>query len=581
MSDTSYQALWAPRQLAAAAFAAACGLLVPLAYFDQFSWFPDDGAYAYVASQILDGAVLNLDVQDVHAGYINFFNAAALALFGESFVSLRWPLVILTALQSLLVFFVTLENGRWTATLCAVVFSSLTFVHFLNPTANWYCLFLFVALVAVLSFVGPQRRSRVFAIGFLLGLMFLTRQLTGVFIGIGVFAYLIYEGGQVGSSTRARPVQIILGLTCVLVGVYAWRNAEPAIFFLIGIWPVLIGLYALSRANIGLGQFWVLAGRLAIGGLLAAVPLLGYHLANSSAATFIDDVVFAAISLSQQDFIQSKSYLDYLYLCISQLLDPKSPAQFVNSIFWIALILAPAILGATVLARLRGARKTQPLPPIVFIGVFYTLVSLHYQIPIYLVYTSAPAIASLLVLSAGWRASYRYSLHAATVFLVVVGLHYHAGQPLSRGIQGTLSGTKVDMSAGCAIAKLGLRVEQDACERYQRLLTLIAENSNDADTILAVPVNPELYFLSNRTPPVRFFSSALGIRNTAELATTLANLNRLPPKLLIYFPGDKYNTPYTQQLVESILDRYTLLEAFDGFNVYVMHGSEDKHGMSS
>ena len=64
------------------------------AFYDHTWSLLDDGAYAHVAERILTGEILNLDVHDVHAGYINFINTASLSLFGNQMVSLRMPLVI-------------------------------------------------------------------------------------------------------------------------------------------------------------------------------------------------------------------------------------------------------------------------------------------------------------------------------------------------------------------------------------------------------------------------------------------------------------------------------------------------------
>ena len=58
-------------------------------YYDRFWYPPDEGNYAHVAQRVLAGETLNLQVQDVHPGYINFVNAAALGVFGIDLVSLR------------------------------------------------------------------------------------------------------------------------------------------------------------------------------------------------------------------------------------------------------------------------------------------------------------------------------------------------------------------------------------------------------------------------------------------------------------------------------------------------------------
>ncbi len=77
-----------------ALLALSANLLLVIGFHDRFWWAPDEGGYAHVAERILDGEVLNREVQDVHAGYVNLLNAAALGVFGRSMLSLRvtyWP----------------------------------------------------------------------------------------------------------------------------------------------------------------------------------------------------------------------------------------------------------------------------------------------------------------------------------------------------------------------------------------------------------------------------------------------------------------------------------------------------------
>lgn len=84
-------------------------------FHDRFWWAPDEGNYAHVAERILDGDVLHADVQDIHPGYVNFTNAAALALFGRELVSMRYPLVALGVVQCLIMFLVLRSAGLFTA----------------------------------------------------------------------------------------------------------------------------------------------------------------------------------------------------------------------------------------------------------------------------------------------------------------------------------------------------------------------------------------------------------------------------------------------------------------------------------
>src|SRR5258706_1013078 len=75
--------------------------LLLLWHFHDRYWYPtDDGFHAHVAQRFSSGEVLNLDVQDIHPGYIHFLHAAAFRLFGLDMVSLRYPLILAAFLQT-------------------------------------------------------------------------------------------------------------------------------------------------------------------------------------------------------------------------------------------------------------------------------------------------------------------------------------------------------------------------------------------------------------------------------------------------------------------------------------------------
>ncbi len=81
-------------------------------------------------------------------------------------------------------------------------------------------------------------------------------------------------------------------------------------------------------------------------------------------------------------------------------------------------------------------------------------------------------------------------------------------------------------------------------------------------------MNPELYYLSRRRNPFRFFSSALGIRNQAELDSALRTLESSPPKLVFHQPADKYNTAYSEAIMEFVKRHYERLESRGEFDIY-------------
>ena len=166
-------------------------------YYDRFWYPPDEGNYAHVAQRILEGETLNLQVQDVHPGYISFLNAAALRVFGSDLISLRYPLVLVSLLQALVLFLVFPRHDPWRAAVATVALVALGAIQFLNPTAHWHCLALTILLVATLG-PAPRTSRQLLAVGILIGTIALLRQLTGLLAGIGAFAFLLWDGGERG-----------------------------------------------------------------------------------------------------------------------------------------------------------------------------------------------------------------------------------------------------------------------------------------------------------------------------------------------------------------------------------------------
>ena len=137
--------------------------------------------------------MLNRDIQELHAGYINFANALAFRLFGDNLLSLRYPLFGMGVLGACLVFLLLMRHGALMAAVASLSFSSLSVVQFLNPTPHWYCLFLVLLIIAVLTWLPRDSPWRLEILGFLVVTVLLFRQLTGVLTAIGLLAYLLAE----------------------------------------------------------------------------------------------------------------------------------------------------------------------------------------------------------------------------------------------------------------------------------------------------------------------------------------------------------------------------------------------------
>jgi hypothetical protein len=541
-----------------------------LVHFHDRSWLPrDDGYYAHIADRLLHGEVLHRDVQALHAGYVYFASALALWLFGDDLVSLRYPLVALGSVQSGLLFMLFLPRGPLMATAAALGLSALSFVQFPNPTANWYCLFLLVTILAALRWMPPPSPWRLPVVGFLLGLTLLFRQLTGVIVAIGVLSYLLIEHSAEEGGGRRWLARVVLAI--MLVGLIAYvARSDPLAILLFGFWPAVVLAWAWWRVAIGNGEVLRLLMRLAPGAAMAVGPLLGYHLLTGSLAAWLRDAVVSATALSQFDYVKTPRYGMYITAGVGQMIQFSSLARALNGLFWITVTALPAALGVLVLRRLSAA-PTGLLHPLPFIAVFYGVVALHYQDPAYLFFVDGVALAGFMWLVSDrgrWR---RYAAVGLAGGLAGIALYYQAGQPLSRGYESLLAGERVPLVAS-DLERAHLTIERRDVDSYRRILRLIEREVPVGAPIFGVPAQPELYFLSRRKNPLPFTYLSFGILSEAQLRETITTLEREPPRLVFFVPRLPYNTAYTARIMDHVRRDYDLIDVLGDFEIYRHRG---------
>jgi hypothetical protein len=535
--------------------------------FHNKSWAPaDEGNYAHVAERLLAGQVLQRDVQDVHAGYINFVNAAAFSVFGTRLVSLRYPIAFLTVVQAGLVYLLLVPRGVLPAAVGALALTSLGFVQFLNPTAHWYCLFLAVATICWLAWVPAGRRERDIVTGFLVGTAVLFRQLSGVLLGMGVLLFLLLEWPRARGADR--PV-LARALVCLLAGglaAYLAFAADALSWVLLGVWPFPILLYAWRQAAAPNKELLTQLAKLLLGMTIAAAPLITYHLVHDSMGAWLDDTIKAAAALPGLDFVGRPGYTFMAALAARGVVAGDLAARL-NGAFWLAVLVITGVLGLTLLRALMKRSNSLGAHPLPIVALFYAIVSAHYQLPVYLFYTAGLTLAAVIWLQAKPGNAARSPSLWCAAGLSMVALHYQAAMPLSRGLQGIVAGERKAMKR-LEFDRAGLYVETQDAARYREYVGLIERETRAGDTILAFPVNAELYFLAKRTNPFRFYNTALGIQSPADLDSALHVLRCHPPKLVFYNPKDKYNTAASVRMSRFVQAAYDTLTPLPPFHVF-------------
>lgn len=541
-------------------------------FYDRFWYPPDEGNYAHVAERLLNGEILNLHIQDIHAGYINFVNAAAFGLFGSDLVSLRYPLALISVAQAVLIFAYFQRQGRhklgWVASLAM---TALSVIQFLNPTSNWYSLFIAVIVVCSLEWIPREGRSRLLFVGFLLGILTLFRQLSGILLSIGVLAYLLYETRSQNVQARgrvlARAVIVVMGLG---LGCYLFRTTDLTALVLFGFGPLALLVWLFAKTTTENREVIKIIMGLGVGGIVAALPLVLYHLFHNSLGPWLNDSVISAFSLTKLRFMDQQIYSKLATAGFTQLFRAGSIGEFLNGFYWLVVPLLAFLNGIAVLHTLSRRSELRPksytLP---ILAVFYAVVSVHFQIPIYLYYTASLSVASLLWLIPA-ESKLIYGAVPATLLLSGIAIYYHAAQPVT-GFKAFFEGKRTVLTLSnedTTLPRSHLKIEPEDHQRYLELLRVIETETRPDETIFAFPSNAELYFLSGRKNPFRFYNTALGIRNERDFQQVRETIITNPPALVFYRPDDKYNTSYSHEIIKLVKERYELLREFSGFQIY-------------
>jgi hypothetical protein len=548
---------------------AASGLL--LWHCHDRTWAPaDDGYFAHVAERLTQGEVLNRDVQSRHAGYVHFVHAASFSLFGPSLVSMRYPLLLVGMAQAAAVFFFFLPHGAMLAGLASFILTALGYVHYLTPMTHWYCLF-FTVLLAVCLKTVPQRHAfRLPLLGFLFGLIVLFRQLTGLFVGIGLVICIFLDY----SDSERRPALLaktVLGILTAGLLLYLVKYGDLLGFFLFGLWPLFLAFCAFQKISLPAGKVGKLFFQLGLGSLAAALPLVIYHTVHGSTALWIEDVAFRAGNMMETtDYRSWSTYALYMAKGLLQILNPKSLTTVLNGFYWILLPWIPFLNGLFLSLAVFKKKPFQSEEAFSLLAVFYALVAHILQTHFFLYYCLGFSLAALLLIVKKHFTSFYRPLFAAACFLTAVSVVFHAGQTHERGMTATIEGERPPLFFSSKLSKARVQMPQEMVERMEGLVAAIHRHSQPDEAIWVLVNDPELYFLSDRRNPFRFDFLPVALQSEKDLLQILEDAKKKAPRLMIFHRNDKYQNDLSVRLMTALEKDYEAQEDAEGFGVYLL-----------
>lgn len=542
-------------------------------YHDRTWLGPDDGQLAHVAERILGGEVLHRDIQDVRPGYVNFINAAALYVFGPSLLSLRYPLALIVLVQSILLFFLFRSHGAVMAGVLSLSSVALGVLHYINPNHHWYALFFTILLICHLTWTPRTSRWYLPLAGLLIVTIGLTRHLTGAFVGMGTLSYLLFAEAR--ESREPLPLReqwmgrLLCGSMLILLALYLLRSTDFVAFTMFGLWPLAFLFWQLTAATVPNNRAIRLCGELCLGMAIGALPLLAYHVVNGSLAAMIDDNFVRALDVLNWNFTKKLEYWMLPFAGMIEFGNNPRLTSLLSAMYFLILPFFAALNGFLLLLAVRRRTLTMSLA-LPVLAAFYGLVSLIFQVPVYLHLTSILSIAGSVWLLLAMKPPWRAPMIVMLLFLSGMSLTFQVGEPIIRTFMDHVRTAKTELfdSRG-QLPKVDLWIDEYSLKAYGKVVRIIEEETNQGDYIFAIPNNAELYFMTGRRNPFRFFSTDHGVLNASEVQSVIQRLETLRPRIITFSPVDDRNTSHSLAIMEHIRGHSTLLSKDKFFEVYL------------
>ncbi len=542
-------------------------LLIVRYFYNRFWWPQDDGIFAHAAQCLWAGKVLTRDIQEIHPGYLDFINAAAFKIWGLDFLSLRWPLMAVMLLSSILVYCLFAKRDCKAAVIASFVPSTLGILQFLNPNHHWYVYFLAIVTIVLLVKFPEKTNFRLILLGILIGLVFFLRQLSAVFLAMGVLCFLLIPSYEENRESHSPLARFFIFLLFAGTAGYLWKTTNFTGFLLFGLAPLILLLWLGRKVRIDNRTFINLIINLIFGFFIAALPLIGYHLYHGTIGLWLNDIfVVSTATVWNQSFLSWIRFDQMIGEGILNCVREPSLGVILNGFFWTVLPFFPLLNAFLLFQPLKEEKKDSTLLALPFVAVFFNLVSLHNQIPCYLFFSVGLAVLGVLWMALEKERFFFYFSAGMISVLCIIALYFQAGQPLQRDF---VKGERLPLVyAGDTIDRLHLWIDETDKQIYGELVSFIRTHSQQGDKIFAFPNNAELYFLSDRQSLFRFYSTDERVRNGQDLKHVLNYLSQSPPKILIDKPVDKRHTFFSRQIESYIRQNFRYVKRIGWFDIY-------------
>lgn len=535
---------------------AACAAIIT-AILLPHGWSPfDDGAYAWAARRLLDGAIPHRDLVMSHPGYATYLDYWLYRGFGERLIVLRYPLPLLAAVLTGAVAVLARPAGRSAQAVCALATMSLGIVQFISPSASWYAVVCAVAALCIFQTAfgrGTVRKTGLlFLAGILLGICGGFRQYNGALLGAGLVllqALIATPHERAAAPWRQGISLIALVLAAVLLITPAVISGTSGAW-LLSLPASICAAFAFRRWRAAPGirdAAWLVP--VGAGCLAGFLPVLAWPAKYDALSAFFADTVVDGSRYADYSPINGRNFT----IVLTDAMDAfamGTPYAFGVGAYLIAIGIMPLWL-----AVLLWRRRSLAMPPhaaaIAVSAAIALLNNIVFQDLLYAFFWLPLVCAAIVVLTKTPNSPARNWALAPIAAVALFGSIFHAGRIPGSNWRDII-GTPFPKQVACALPACGLRVDPALNERlYSRYRDLVANVPRSAP-LMILPDGANLYgFLPHRSPwSIGWVSE--GFTHEAEYARLQKEFMTTPDAVLA-IPLQYFSTPSAVTGLDSLI----------------------------
>jgi hypothetical protein len=563
----------------------------------------DDGGFAQSATRVLDGQLPHREFAELYTGGMTFMNAAAIFLFGEDLIVLRYPLfAVFLGLVPAVYYIARRVSGPWTSLLTAALACTWSVPIYPAAVPSWYLLLFSVyGAACLIAWRATQRDRWLLAAGVIAGVS-IAFKIVGVYFVVAALLFLVFvhqrrrDPGRFGLDWASLGALALAG--GLLASVLGSRLGSPEIVNLVLPVAAVAVAVAVERARgASVRSDRASAGSLPrslgvfLGGVALPIALLLVpYVVSGAAGDFVEGVFVSpqsrrefaywptpapatlvlALLLIGALFIRSRlshpgrRVLDVALtaLAFGALVAAASDRTAYATIWDLGRGMGPLIVLAGVgllLVRRRGQIDRERREIVFLLVALVALVSLvqfPFGIPLYYCYVAPLVALAAVAVASDSRKTDRWLICVLVATFALYGAAY-----LDRASHVTLTYRFVRDGQVAVLDRdrASIRVLPREAAAVREIVALLRRHSHGGYTFTG-PDTPQLYFLADLDNPTRSLFDFLDTSDSARGAALLARLREKGVTAIAINRHPSLSKPLDARTLDQLSGRYPNLE---------------------